>query len=199
MVGQFLRAQVGQFSRAVLFEIDRGLAEEARLKGCGACGAVVHVADYPRKVRGGPWRLDDETHDRRLSFCCSRPGCRKRLTPPSVRFVARHVYLSVVVVLAGLLTQGPSRLRVRFLSQLFGVSRRTVARWRSFWQTRFEKTRTFRDLRGRLLVLSPDEPHPATLFDRLEGSDHQRLFALLELLSPMSASAALFEGVRISA
>jgi DNA replication protein DnaC len=54
-------------------------------------------------------------------------------------------------------------------------------------------------LRGRLLVLSPDEPHPATLFDRLEGSDHQRLFALLELLSPMSASAALFEGVRISA
>jgi hypothetical protein len=74
---------------AVLFEIDRGLAEEARLKGCGACGAVVHVADYPRKVRGSPWRLD-ETHDRRLSFCCSRPGCRKRLTPPSVRFAARR-------------------------------------------------------------------------------------------------------------
>ena len=182
----------------VLLKIDRDLAAKARLQGCWACGARLHVADYPRKVRGGPWLLD-EAHDRRLSFCCSQPGCRKRLTPPSVRFIARHVYLSVVVVLAGLLVQGPSRLRVRFLSRVLGVPRRTVARWRSFWQTRFGKTRTFRELRGRLLVLSADEPHPAMLFKRLEGSDRDRLLALLKLLAPMSASIALGEGASFPA
>ena len=43
----------------------------------------------------------------RLSFCCDRDGCRKRATPPSVRFLGRKVYLGAVVVLVAAMRQGP--------------------------------------------------------------------------------------------
>lgn len=64
---------------------DRDLAAEAREQGC-RCGGVLHRADYPRKPRGGPSDLGPD-YGRRLSLCCAREGCRKRTTPPSVRFL----------------------------------------------------------------------------------------------------------------
>jgi hypothetical protein len=51
----------------LLLQIDLDLAAEARTAGCRVCGATLHSATFPRKVRGGPWRLGDD-HDRRLSF-----------------------------------------------------------------------------------------------------------------------------------
>jgi hypothetical protein len=130
----------------LLLQIDLDLAAEARTAGCRVCGATLHSATFPRKVRGGPWRLGDD-HDRRLSFCCSREGCRRRLTPPSVRFIGQHVYLSVVVVLAGLLIGGPTAWRVSHLAATLGVSRRTVVRWRSWWQ-KLKQAPIWRRLRG---------------------------------------------------
>ena len=81
---------------AFLFSIDQDLANIARQKAC-PCGGRLHSAKYPRKPRGS----DDlsEEYGRRLSFCCERDGCRKRATPPSVRFLGRKVYLAAVVVL----------------------------------------------------------------------------------------------------
>lgn len=51
-----------------------------------------------------------------MSLCCAR--CRKRRTPPSVRFLGRRVYLAAVVVLACVLRQGPTRWRVARLRDL---------------------------------------------------------------------------------
>ena len=48
----------------------------------------------------GPGDLPDE-YRYRFSFCCDRDGCRKRVTPPSVRFLGRRVYLGAVVILIG--------------------------------------------------------------------------------------------------
>ena len=59
----------------------------------------------------------------RLSFCCDRDGCRKRTTPPSVRFLGRKVYLGAIVILISAMRQGPSPRRVRELSARFGVDR----------------------------------------------------------------------------
>ena len=42
----------------------------------------------------------------RLSFCCDRDGCRKRVTPPSVRFLGRKVFLAVAVILISAITKG---------------------------------------------------------------------------------------------
>jgi hypothetical protein len=76
-----------------LLVLDRELSERARHAGCPRCAGRLHSASYPRKPRGGP----RGAHARRFSLCCAR--CRKRVTPPSVRFLGRRVYYGVVVVL----------------------------------------------------------------------------------------------------
>ena len=81
----------------LLFAIDQDLAANARAAGCPACGGRLHSVRYPRKPRGGPADLGPE-YDWRFSFCCAGEGCRRRATPPSVRFLGRRVYLGAVVV-----------------------------------------------------------------------------------------------------
>jgi hypothetical protein len=71
----------------LLLSIDRDLAECARRQGC-LCGGRLHRANYPRVPRGGPEHLPHE-YRQRFSFCCERDGWRKRLTPPSARFLGR--------------------------------------------------------------------------------------------------------------
>ena len=119
---------------AFLFRVDQDLAQTCRHERC-ACGGRLHVADYPRKPRGGPKDLL-ESYGYRLSFCCDRDGCRKRTTPPSVRFLGHKVYLGVVVILVTAMRQGATPRRVRELSQAFGADRRTIARALSCTSTR---------------------------------------------------------------
>ena len=107
-----------------LFSVDQDLASTARQKAC-SCGGRLHCAHYPRKPRSGG-DLPKE-YGYRLSFCCDRDGCRKRVTPPSVRFLGRKVYLGAVVILVAAMRHGPAPRRVRELSQLFGADRRTIA------------------------------------------------------------------------
>jgi hypothetical protein len=78
-----------------------------------------------------------EIHRRRFSFCCDRDppkADRKRMMPPSVRFLGRMVYLGAMVILIIAMRQGPTPRRVRELSTLFGVDRATIARWQAFWR-----------------------------------------------------------------
>lgn len=121
-----------------LFSIDQDLAHNTRKEGC-PCGGRLHCANYPRKPRGGPDDLPDQ-YRYRLSFCCNRDGCRKRVTPPSVRFLGWKVYLGAVVILVAAMRQGPSPRRVRELSRLFGADRRTIARWQVFWREHVPQT-----------------------------------------------------------
>ena len=97
-----------------LLAVDQDLAAETRNKGC-PCGGRLHCANYPRKPKGTPAQLP-ESQLIRLSFCCDRDGCRKRATPPSVRFLGRKVYLTAIVILISAMRQGPSPRRVRELS-----------------------------------------------------------------------------------
>ena len=75
--------------------IDEDVAEGVRSKGCQHCGAALHSARYERKPRGGPSELPAK-YERRASFCCAAAGCRKRVTPPALRFWGRRVYLGPV-------------------------------------------------------------------------------------------------------
>ena len=87
---------------ACLEECDRDLAAEARAGGCLVWGCLewggpVHAARYARKRRGGEPADLGPGFDRRESFCSARDGCRRRLTPPSLRFLGRKVHLGAVV------------------------------------------------------------------------------------------------------
>lgn len=115
---------------SLLEEIDKDLAALVRVQGCVHCGAGrLHSARIPRKPRGLP---QGTVWDSRFSFCCDREGCRKRATPPSVRFLGRRVYAGFIFVLLAAMAHGLSADRVRRLREITGVDHRTLQRWRDF-------------------------------------------------------------------
>jgi hypothetical protein len=121
-----------------LREIDKTIFLEAKARGCLICGGPLDTSNIPRKPRGL-----GELEDLRFSLCCRREGCRKRLTPPSLRFFGRKVYPALVVILA------VDFCRELGLSQR--IARQTLARWRSLWRERLAEPSPFmRRARGFL-------------------------------------------------
>ena len=131
----------------LLEKVDADLVEEARSKGCPLCGGKLHRSDYDRKPRGGPqWDL-------RFSLCCAKDGCRRRNTPPSVRFMGRRVYAGLVVVLVSAMVHGRKPERVNCLRKALGIDRHTLARWRQWWLGLFLESSFWREARARFFRL----------------------------------------------
>jgi len=170
----------------VLFQIDQELAEKTREKAC-PCGGRLHRANYPRKPRGGPDDLPQE-YCYRFSFCCDRDGCRKRVTPPSVRFLGRKVYLAAVVLLVAAMRQGPSPRRVPEVTKRFEAGRRTIARWQRFWREQFPLTRFWKVKRGYFMRPLEVAALPRSLLEAFLRSDDpiNSWARLLRFLSPIT-------------
>ncbi len=174
-----------------LYSIDQDLAEESRRKAC-PCGGRLHCANYPRKPRGCPEGLSEEFHHR-FSFCCERDGCRKRLTPPSVRFLGRKIYLGAVVVLIAAMQQGPTPRRVRELAELIGADRATLSRWQQFWRELFPQTTFWKLALARLVPVVEIVSCPWSLWLAfVHGEDdHTGWGRLLRFLSPITITGGL--------
>lgn len=174
-----------------LLAIDRDFAESVRKNGC-SCGGHLHCAHYLRKPRGTPVQLP-ESQCLRLSFCCDRDGCRKRTTPPSVRFLGRKVYLGAIVILISAMRQGPTPRRVRELSDRFNVDRRTISRWQVFWREHFPQTHFWKIARARLVLTREIVSLPYSLVDAFL-SRHLRCRGwtnLLRFLAPSTIPGGL--------
>jgi hypothetical protein len=173
---------------SLLLSIDRDLAECTRQRAC-SCGGRLHCANYPRAPRGGPGDLPGEYRDR-FSFCCDRDGCRKRVTPPSVRFLGRKVYLGAMVILISAMRQGPTPRRVRELSTLFGIDKATIARWQVFWCDHFPQTPFWKIARARLVPVFEIVALPLSMLEAfLRSGDQLECWAnLLRFLSPITVS-----------
>jgi hypothetical protein len=168
--------------------IDEEVAAQASTAGCPACGGALHRADYPRKPRGVTRSLLDEESARRLSFCCDRDTCRRRLTPASGRFLGRRVFLGAVVVLATALTQGLSGRRASALCEQIPVSIRTLRRWRQWWQRDFVASSTWASIRARLATPVASAELPRALLVRCAGENaFDPLIPVLRLIAPLSA------------
>jgi hypothetical protein len=174
-----------------LLSVDQDLANTARKQAC-PCGGRLDCAHYLRKPRGGPDDLPKECCYR-LSFCCARDGCRKRVTPPSVRFLGRKFYLGPVVILVAAMRQGPSSRRVRKLSDLFGANRRTVARWRAFWREHFPQTPFWKVRRARFMPVVDAATLPRSLLEAFvhRHDDRKGWENLLRFLSPITTTGGL--------
>jgi len=144
---------------------DARVAAAVKSAGCRQCSGRLDRADYPRKPRGGVVGAAGEQIERRLSFCCSREGCRRRATPPSVLFLGRRVYLGIVVVV--------ETLRLATASAAApspSPARRTVRRWRT-WFAALRRSAWCAAISGRLWPpLEPSESLPHALVDRLTGT-----------------------------
>ena len=177
----------------LLLAIDRDLAEEARQGRCRLCGGPLHCAHYRRKPRGveRPRDLSVE-FDFRLSFCCGRDGCRRRLTPPSVRFLGPKVYLGAVVVLVTAMRQGPTPTGLRKLRELFGADRRTIARWQKLWREVFPATKFWRVAKARFMPPVEEGELPRSLLGAFAGSAlAEKLRAALRFLAPITIPGGL--------
>ena len=169
-----------------LGRIDVDLAARARSAGCD-CGGVLHCANYPRKPRGGPDNLG-AGYAYRSSFCCATDGCRKRVTPPSVRFLGRKVYLAAVVLLVSVMRQGPTPTRVARLHELLGVGECTLRRWRKWWQQIFCEGSFWRTARARFMPPVAAATLPLGLWERFAGDGPDRLRDLLRFISPITTT-----------
>lgn len=171
----------------LLEKVDEDLAQKAKLAGC-YCGNKLHCDNYPRKPRGGPGHWD-----KRLSFTCA--GKRHRVTPPSVRFFGRRVYVATVVLLISAMQLGISERRVRDLRERLDIDRRTLERWRGWWLENFVRSSFWKGARARFMPVLCEKTLPLSLCEAF-GIDcanaierRDRLLRLLELLCPLTTSS----------
>jgi hypothetical protein len=172
-----------------LLVFDRDLAATARAARCRICGGALHSAPYDRKPRGGPAGLGQE-YAERFSFCCAVDGCRKRTTPPSLRFLGRKVYLATVVTLISAMLHGTTPSRLTRLSIVPGIDRRTVARWRAWWLSTFTNGPFALAATATLMPPVDIAGLPVSLLDRFAGGLEQQLTALLRFLGPLTGGAS---------
>ena len=172
-----------------LLVFDRDLSATARAAGCGHCGGVLHAAPFGRKPRGGPAGLGQD-YARRFSFCCAVDGCRKRTTPPSLRFLGRKVYLATVVTLISAMLHGTTPARLTRLSSVPGIDRRTLARWRVWWRATFTEGAFAQRAKASFMPPLDITGLPASLLDRFSGGIEQKLTAVLRFLTPLTGGGA---------
>lgn len=139
---------------AALTLADAEIAAAVGGHGCRRCGGRLHRGDYPRKPRGALVAAAGEEHVVRFSFCCGREGCRRRTTPPSLRFMGRRVYLEAVVLIASVVAalDGASRATARGV----GAPARTLARWLGWWRGSFLATAELVSLAAVLALATTD-------------------------------------------
>ena len=170
----------------LLEQFDEEMARRVAAWGCPRCEGPLHRSDYDRKPRGGVSAVAGEAFKRRFSLCCGREGCRKRATPPSVRFLGRRVYLGAVVIVASIVA-----LALRSageIRQQTGVPARTTRRWLGWWQGPFLDTEVFVTICARLIGVEAGRV-PASIVDRLAGTPMERVQGMLAWLAPLTTGS----------
>jgi len=172
-----------------LERVDEAEAEVCREAGCPRCGGALHSARYPRKPHGLAAGLRDDV--RRFSFCCA--ACRRRATPPSVRFFGRRFRVAPLFLLVSALVVGGGA-RLEPIGRQWGIPTLTLRRWRRWWHETFPATPMWRLQRGALAA--PSEVPPLLwLLRSIRGhSFRSRLLRSLVWLMPWTGFCAFGAG-----
>ena len=168
-----------------LLKNDKDTALEIKAVSCPFCSGPLDHASYERKPRNTPAGLPDEFNTV-FSLCCRRDGCRKRITPPSLRFFGRRVYLLFIMIKSCAdCGRNPSGL-IATKARLWGMSRQALKRWYEFWQNTFSLSGFWRFSKGLLPINSGDLPLPEHLLQsfRCLFFAPEHWLKLLQFLSP---------------
>ena len=179
----------------VVTKVDADLSAKVRQGGCLHCSGKLHSARYRRKPRGRPkqdWERKEEIF--RDSFCCDQDGCRKRHTPPSVRFLGRKVYWGFIVVLVAAMHHGVKPARLKILRETLGVDSRTVERWREWWLEAFVQSTFWKAARAQFSPPLDPKALPQALCEAFGVDRRDRLLKLLQFLSPITTGSIPLEG-----
>jgi hypothetical protein len=173
----------------MLFRFDEDIARQTARHAC-QCGGVLNIANFHRAPRGMPSDASDELRSMgslRFSFCCTT--CRRRTTPPSLRFHGRSWYYAPVRLLASVMDRG-CRRAARTLGLQAGISSRTLSRWRRWWNQTFRVSRHWTVLRGFLRPDAHDDHLPDSVLvnsatePRVPGRSGPDLRLSLGILAP---------------
>ena len=176
-----------------LTAIDAAITARVARAGCGFCGGPLHRGDYPRKPRGGRIAGAVDDFDRRYSLCCGREGCRRRSTPPSVRFLGRRVYVGAVVIIASVVALAAATASAA--RRATGIASRTLRRWLRWWRGPFVATPVFVAIAARLVPAVDRLRLPASILERLLGDEGVRVHGMLGWLAPLT-TASVDDGAR---
>lgn len=169
-----------------LLAVDAEITARVASAGCRFCGGRLHRGDYTRKPRGGLVAVAAEAFRRRFSLCCGREGCRRRATPPSVRFLGRRVYVGAIVIIASVvalaLTAASAACRAT------GVPARTTRRWLRWWRGPFIATPVFVEVAARLIAVDRLRL-PASIVEAMPLPASTRLRKLLGLLASLTTTS----------
>jgi hypothetical protein len=173
---------------AALVEIDAEYARKVQQGGCGHCEGPLDRADYPRKPRGDLGEAA-EAYARRASFCCRRDGCRRRATPPSLRFLGRKVYVAVVVVVASAAGRQMGLAGRRDVRRVHEVPVRTVRRWLGWWQTVFALGAFWTEAKAFFATPLDVAQLPASLLARFAEAGTAALMKMLQFIAPVTTGS----------
>lgn len=172
---------------AYLIKIDLELANICAEKDCVYCGGKLHQADYPRSPMGMPQSFRDQ-YSQRISFCCS--NCRKRTTPPSVRFFGRRWYPAPIFTFISIMTCGINKRRIALIEKHFGIVMRetTWRRWRKWWHDEFVVTKFWQAAKGQISPIDEitQGPFPRGIFNLYAGNIEQKILLFLPFVSPLT-------------
>jgi hypothetical protein len=150
---------------AFLTSIDVLIAAAIQSTGCPHCKGPLHAAHYQRRPRGHGEPLA-ESATQRPSWCCGREGCRRRLTPPSIRYWGQTIYASSIVL--ALQCTEPGSAAEAHLRQEVGCSRQSVSRWRERFRGVWE-TSTGRILAGGMTLDGHERKQPRQVMGLWHG------------------------------
>ena len=172
----------------LLLKIDQELASEVRQEGC-SCGGRLDGADYSRSPFGLPPALRVH-YQKRISLCCAK--CRKRTTPPSVRFFGRRWFPAPLLLLISMLKGGINEHRIQQLKQHFGIviSESTWKRWRAWWRHSFRQTPFWQQVKGLIILeIKTTDFMPRVLLSLFQGTLEEKLRSLLRFFTPLTSGA----------
>ena len=172
-----------------LLAFDFDTARQVQAKNCNHCGGLLHQAHYPRLGFGVPSELAS-LYQSRYSFCCAQ--CRKRTTPPSLRFFGRRRYIAPLFLLLCSVRFSPCEKRCERWAKRRGIqlSLSTWKRWVSWWQRDFPQTPFWSIAKACFLPPLNVNPSLRALLKSLAGKVlPQQLTQLLQFLSPLSIDA----------
>lgn len=173
----------------LLNRIDQEFSNKERQKGCPYCGGRLDHSDYPRSPFGILPQFR-KSYDERLSFCCRK--CRRRHTPPSVRFFGRRWFPAPLLMLISALRLGISERRLAQVKRHLGivVSESTWKRWRRWWREQFMQSTFWKQARGLLSsTLDASARMPRCVLKLFRGKIEKKICQLLKFLAPLTAGA----------
>jgi hypothetical protein len=111
------------------------------------------------------------------------------VTPPSLRFLGRRVYVAAVVVLC-------AAQKVCSKKEPVQVPRRTIRRWVGWWKESMPRSLFWKTARGRLMPPVCEKELPQSLLERFTGKVSERICAALRFISPLGTSLELSSFLR---